>query len=212
MAAVILFDVDNTLFNNDAVKDELDRYLQRCGERVRKRFWGVYEDVRRREDVVDFPAVLWQLEREHFPDVRDIRDYLLQLSFADYVFPGAFAALRHAADLGENAILTDGDAYFQPFKIHRSGLWDAVQGRVLITTHKQREFAVVERRWPEQRYVLIDDKVRILEALKQQLGERFVAVWVRQGHYAQELPLDQNFEPDFVLDGIADFAHLRRFV
>ncbi len=211
MTVVILFDVDNTLLDNDAVKDELDRYLQRLGVRIRKRFWDIYEEVRQHEDVVDFPQVLWQLDRERFSEAGDIRDHLLQLPFADYVFPGAFGALERAASLGESVILTDGDAYFQPFKIYRSGLGDAVQGRVVITTHKQREFSVVERRWPQGLYVLVDDKIRILEALKEQLGRRFVAVWVRQGHYAQEPSLDQSFEPDLILDRIALFTYVRKF-
>ncbi len=102
-------------------------------------------------------------------------------------------------------ILSDGDVVFQPRKIQRSGLWDAVEGRVLIYIHKERMLDEVEKRYPARHYVMVDDKLRILAAMKEILRDRLTTVFPRQGHYALDPRILSAYPPaDLAIGRIGD--------
>lgn len=183
-----LFDVDNTLIDNDAVKGDLDRTLkQEFGPDVEEHFWGVYDAVRNDLDRVDFPEVLRRFcaGAAPAPVAERMRTIVNDIPFDRYRYPDALAALAHLATLGTTIIVSDGDPVFQPAKIRRAGLTDAVGGRVVITTHKETELPNVLATYRADRYVMIDDKVGILEAIRQREPVRFRTILVTQGHYAR---------------------------
>ena len=206
---VFLFDVDNTLFDNDRLQADLSDHLARTyGPATRDRYWAIFEQLRSELGYADY---LGALERYRLEDLHDPRLLLMASWFADYPFadrlyPGALEAVRHAQTGGEAAILSDGDAVFQPLKIARAGLRDLFQDRVLIYIHKERELDDVERWRPARRYVMIDDKLRLLAEIKKIWGDRVATVWVKQGHYATD-PAQTASLPraDFEIDAIADF-------
>ena len=184
---VFLFDVDNTLLDNDAVQADLSAHLQReVGLENRDRYWAIFEELRAQLGYADYLGALQRYRLEHQDDVRLLRIslFLLDYPFASRLYPGALAALARCREYGPTVILSDGDVVFQPRKVQRSGLWDAVEGRVLIYLHKEQMLACVERRFPAHHYVMVDDKLRILAAMKQVWGERLTTVFPRQGHYA----------------------------
>jgi FMN phosphatase YigB (HAD superfamily) len=184
---VFLFDVDNTLLDNDAVQADLSAHLLReFGRASRDRYWAIFEELRAQLGYADYLGALqrYRLENLDDPQLLQVSFFLLDYPFASRLYPGALAALAHCARLGRCVILSDGDVVFQPRKVQRAGLWQAVQGRVLIYLHKEQMLAQVERRFPAAHYVMIDDKLRILTAMKQQWRERLTTVFVRQGHYA----------------------------
>jgi FMN phosphatase YigB (HAD superfamily) len=184
---VVLFDVDNTLLDNDAVQDDLSAHLEReVGLASRDRYWQIFEEQRAQLGYADYLGALQLYRAEHPQDMQLLRIslFLLEYPFARRVYDGALAALARCRVLGPTVILSDGDVVFQPRKVQRAGLWDAVEGRVLIYLHKEQMLADVERRYPAARYVMIDDKLRILTAMKRIWGERLTTVFVRQGHYA----------------------------
>src|SRR3984885_7214733 len=184
---VFLFDVDNTLLDNDAVQEDLSAHLQReVGLESRDRYWAIFEELRAQLGYADYLGALQRYRLEHQDDVRLLRIslFLLDYPFASRLYPGALAALARCREYGPTVILSDGDVVFQPRKVQRSGLWDAVEGRVLIYLHKEEMLAEVERRYPAGHYVMFDDKLRILTAMKHSWGERLTTVFVRQGHYA----------------------------
>ena len=186
---VFLVDVDNTLLDNDAVIADLRRHLlDRFGPECERRYWDMFEELRTRLGYADYLGALQQyrLERPREPRVLEIAIYLLHYPFADRVYPGAFDAVARLAARGPVVILSDGDVVFQPRKVERSGLWGAVEGRVLIYIHKEQMLDDVELRYPARRYVMVDDKVRILAAMKAIWGDRLTTVFVRQGHYAHD--------------------------
>ena len=184
---VFLFDVDNTLLDNDAVQDDLSRHLEReFGRAQRDRYWTIFEALRAELGYADY---LGALQRYRLGDMNDPRlllmsSYLVDYPFADRLYEGALAALAHLSRFGPTVILSDGDVVFQPRKVQRSGLWQAVGGRVLIFIHKELMLDDVLRRYPARHYVMVDDKLRILAAMKAVLGERLTGVFPRQGHYA----------------------------
>ena len=186
---VILFDVDNTLLDNDAVQEDLRAHIAReFGDEARDRYWGILERLRAELGYVDY---LGALERYRFECIREPRVLALSCWLVDYPFarrlyPAAMRVLEHARRAGSVAILSDGDAVFQPCKVMRSGLWNAVDGRVLIYVHKEDMLAEIERLLPARHYVMVDDKVRILAAMKSAWGERLTTVQPRQGHYAND--------------------------
>ena len=205
---VFLLDVDNTLLDNDAVIVDLKQYLaQHWSAAQQARYWAIFEAMRAALGYADYLGALqrYRGENPHDPNFAQISAYLLGYPFASRVFPGALALLEALSAWGTTVILSDGDVVFQPRKIERSGLAAAVHGRVLIYTHKETELADVEHRFPARQYVLIDDKPRILAAVKAAWGTRLTTVLPRQGHYAHDAAaLAQYAPPDMCVDTIAD--------
>ncbi|HTC14691.1 MAG TPA: HAD family hydrolase [Steroidobacteraceae bacterium] len=186
---VFLFDVDNTLLDNDAVQNDLSLHLeQEVGLESRTRYWQIFEELRAQLGYADYLGALQRYRLEHQDDLQLIKIsfFLLDYPFAARLYPGALAALAHCRALGPTVLLSDGDVVFQPRKVQRAGLWDAVEGRVLIYLHKEQMLEAVMRRFPARHYVMVDDKLRILAAMKQQWRERLTTVFVRQGHYAHD--------------------------
>lgn len=184
---VFLFDVDNTLLDNDAVQEDLSAHLEReVGLASKDRYWEIFEELRSQLGYADYLGALQRYRLEHLddPQLPRVSFFLLDYPFASRLYAGALAALARCRSLGQTVILSDGDVVFQPRKIQRSGLWDAVEGRVLIYLHKEQMLADVERRFPAARYVMFDDKLRILTAMKRIWRERLTTIFVRQGHYA----------------------------
>ena len=186
---VFLFDVDNTLIDNDRVQADLKEHLEQTyGVVARDRYWEILEQLRSELGYVDYLGALERLRIEamHRPDVLRMSNWLVDYPFADRLYPGALSAVKHVQQWGTAVILSDGDAVFQPRKVERSGLWQAFDSRVLIYVHKEQKLADVERLYPADHYVLIDDKLRILAAAKKIWGERVTTVFPKQGHYAYD--------------------------
>ena len=209
---VFLFDVDNTLIDNDQVQQDLGRYLlKEFGGRARARYWALFEDLRSRLGYADYLGALerYRCEDLHEPRLLRMASWLVDYPFAERLYPGALGVVAHAARMGRTVILSDGDAVFQPRKVERSGLWRAFEDRVLIYIHKEQELADVERHYPADRYVLIDDKVRILDAVKKIWGARVTTVFPRQGHYACDAAEVAKYPPaDIAIERIAEFEGL----
>jgi len=184
---VFLFDVDNTLLDNDAVQSDLSAHLEReVGLVSRDRYWQIFEELRAQLGYADYLGALQRYRLEHQDDLQILRVsvFMLDYPFASRLYPGALAALARCQTLGATALLSDGDVVFQPRKVQRAGLWQAVQGRVMIYLHKEQMLDAVTRRYPAGHYVMVDDKLRILAAMKQVWRERLTTIFVRQGHYA----------------------------
>jgi hypothetical protein len=186
---VFLFDVDNTLIDNDRVQADLKEHLEHdYGIAARDRYWEILENLRNELGYVDYLGALerFRIEAIHRPDVLRMSSWLVDYPFADRLYAGALDAVKHVQQWGTAVILSDGDAVFQPRKIERSGLWQAFDNHVLIYIHKEQELDDVEHFYPADHYVLIDDKVRILAAVKKIWGERVTTVLPKQGHYARD--------------------------
>jgi len=186
---VFLFDVDNTLLDNDAVQNDLSAHLEReVGLASRDRYWEIFDQLRAELGYADYLGALQRYRLEHPDDQQLMRIslFFLDYPFVDRLYPGALAVLAYCRTFGPTVILSDGDVVFQPRKIQRAGLWDAVEGRVLVYLHKEQMLSAVEQRYPAGHYVMIDDKLRILAAMKQVWGERLTTVFPRQGHYAHD--------------------------
>ena len=209
---VFLFDVDNTLLDNDRVQQDLRAHLAReFGPGARDRYWNILEQLREELGYVDYLGALerYRLERLHDPRVLALSNWLVDYPFAERLYPGALEVLRHARRRGRVVILSDGDAVFQPRKAMRSGLWDAVDGAVLIYVHKERMLADVERLFPASHYVMVDDKLRILAAIKAVWGERVTTVFAHQGHYANDPQNTARYPAaDVDIERIGEFPHL----
>jgi FMN phosphatase YigB (HAD superfamily) len=207
---VFLFDVDNTLIDNDRVQADLKEHLkQQYGIAARDRYWEILEKLRNELGYVDYLGALerFRLEAIHRPSVLRMSSWLVDYPFADRLYPGALDAVKHVQQWGIAVILSDGDAVFQPRKIERSGLWRAFDDRVLIYVHKEQELDDVERFYPADHYVLIDDKLRILAAVKQIWGKRVTTVFPKQGHYAHDLETLSEFpSADIELARIQDLT------
>jgi hypothetical protein len=205
---VFLFDVDNTLIDNDRVQAHLKEHLQRTyGAATRDRYWEILEDLRNELGYVDYLGALerYRVEELHRPEVLRMSSWLVDYPFADRLYPGALDAVKHMQQWGTPVILSDGDAVFQPRKVERSGLWHAFDGRILIYIHKEQELDDVERLYPAGHYVLIDDKLRILSAVKEIWGERVTTVFPKQGHYAFDSKALAEYPPaDIELAKIGD--------
>ena len=193
MSADIVFfvDVDNTLLDNDRIVADLRAELEAAfGATAAARYWVGFDALREELGYVDYLGALQRFRRdgglsdwdEH--KLLQMSGFLLDYPFADRLYPHALKALGHLGSLGTTVLLTDGDVVFQPHKVQRSGLWNAVDGRVLIAVHKERTLDAVQRHYPAQHYVMVDDKLPILNAMKAQWGKRLSTVFVRQGHYA----------------------------
>ncbi|HYL03112.1 MAG TPA: HAD family hydrolase [Steroidobacteraceae bacterium] len=207
---VILFDVDNTLLDNDAVQSDLGAHLEReFGRESRDRYWAIFEQLRAELGYADYLGALqrYRLENLDDPQLLRISSFLVDYPFAERLYPRALAALARCGEQGLTVILSDGDVVFQPRKVQRSGLWDAVQGRVLIYLHKEQMLPAVARRYPAGHYVMIDDKLRILAAMKSFWGTRLTTVFARQGHYAHDALTLTAYPPaDLTLERIGELA------
>jgi len=184
---VFLFDVDNTLLDNDRVTAALKHFLTKeVGEERTSHYWKIFEELRTELGYADYLGAL-QEYRQQFPydsHVLALSNFLIDYPFANRLFPGSLDVIEKFRQYGQVVILTDGDAVFQPRKIKCSGLGEAVENNILIYVHKEQELADIERRYPAEHYFLFDDKIRILAAIKAQWRERVTTVFVKQGHYA----------------------------
>ena len=208
---VYLLDVDNTLLDNDRFSADLDAHLTRAlGAEGRARYRRLYQAVREQRGYADYLEPLQQMRRdfEADPDLLQVSGFLLDYPFADRVYPDVLQMLARLRTRGTAVILSDGDIVFQPRKIQRSGLWDAVQGRVLVYVHKEQMLDAVQMAYPARHYVMVDDKPRLLAAIKAALGARVTTVFVRQGHYALGPDIDDSCPPDFCIARIGELAQL----
>jgi FMN phosphatase YigB (HAD superfamily) len=210
-APVFLLDVDNTLLDNDRFGSELNARLEReFGGAGRTRYWALYERLRGELGYADYLGALQAFRHgldDHAQLLR-VSQFVLDYPFAQCLYPRALEAIAHLRGLGLPVVLTDGDVVFQPHKARRAGIWDAVSGRVLICVHKQHELDAVQRCFPAPHYVMVDDKARLLAEMKQAMGDRLTTVYVRQGHYARELPDGACAAPDIVIDRIAELVDI----
>ena len=208
---VFLFDVDNTLLDNDRVERDLRRHLEsEFGAEIRDRYFAILEDLRSELGYTDYLGALQRFRLDDLCDPRllTMSSFLVDYPFADRLYPGAIAILEHVRSWGTRVILSDGDVVFQPRKVQQSGLWDAVEGRVLIYIHKERMLTDVERHYPARHYIMMDDKLRILTAMKKIWGGRLTTVFPRQGHYALDLDSIACYPPaDVTIERIGDLVH-----
>ena len=209
---VFLFDVDNTLLDNDRVTADMRRYLDReVGADRSKRYWEIFEELRRDLGYADYLGALqrYRMENPRESHVLAVSTFLVNYPFANRLFPGSLDVVDRVREAGRPVILTDGDVVFQPRKIHGSGLFDAFEGHILIYVHKEFELDDVERRYPADHYVLVDDKVRILAAVKKSWGDRVTTVFPRQGHYALDAAeVARHPSPDVTVGRIGELMHL----
>ena len=207
---VFLFDVDNTLIDNDKIIDDLKRHIdEQFGAQHRERYFAILETLFAELGYADYLGALQRYRLEDQCDTRMLllSSFLVDYPFADRLYPGALDALAYARTSGKTVILSDGDVVFQPRKVERSGLWEAVEGRVLIYVHKEKMLADVERHYPARHYIMVDDKPRILAAMKKFWGEMLTTVFPRQGHYGLDRNDAGNFPPaDIIIDSIGDLA------
>jgi FMN phosphatase YigB (HAD superfamily) len=186
---VFLFDVDNTLLDNDRVTADLKRHLEKeVGHERQQRYWAFFEGLRAELGYADYLGALQRYRSEYprDPHLLTVSDFLVEYPFANRLFPNSLDVIDHVKQFGRPVILSDGDVVFQPLKIRRSSLFAAVNGDVLIYVHKEFELDDVLERYPADNYVLIDDKLRILTAVKKAWGRRVTTVFPRQGHYAAD--------------------------
>jgi len=208
---VFLFDVDNTLIDNDRVQAHLSEHLEQTyGVATRDRYWEIFEQLRSELGYADYLGALerYRTEDLHRPEVLRMSSWLVDYPFADRLYPRALDAVRHVQQWGTVVILSDGDAVFQPRKVERSGLWHLFENRVLIYIHKEQELDDVRRFYPADHYVLIDDKLRILSAVKKFWGESVTTVFPKQGHYALDSKALAEYPPaDVELANIGDLLN-----
>lgn len=187
---VFLLDVDNTLLDNDRFAADLRAHLQQSfGKAQCERYWVLYNALRDKLGYADYLAALQEFRiglDDEMPELLQMSAFVLEYPFAERLYPRALEAIAHLRTLGSPVILSDGDVIFQPRKIQRSGLWDAVDGRVLIYLHKERMLDAMQLRFPAAHYVMVDDKPQLLASMKRTLGAKLSTVFVRQGHYAAE--------------------------
>jgi len=204
---VFLLDVDNTLLDNDHVAADLRRYLTReVGAERQERYWAIFEELRAELGYADYLGALqrYRVENPRDPHLLAVSSFLVNYPFANRLYPESLDVIDHLAQWGPTVILSDGDVVFQPRKIECSGLFDAVERNVLIYIHKEQELGDVEQRYPAEHYVLVDDKLRILTAVKRTWGVRVRTVFVRQGHYARAPEVAKCPPADVTVDRIGN--------
>lgn len=209
---VFLFDVDNTLLDNDRVTADLKLQLEReVGHEREERYWSIFEELRAELGYADYLGTL-QRYRAIYPrdaHVLNLSEFLLHYPFANRLFPKSLEVVEYVKQFGAPVILSDGDVVFQPHKIHDSGLYKAFAGAVLIYIHKEVELEDVEHRYPADHYVLIDDKLRILTDVKKVWHQRVTTIFVRQGHYALDEKVINSYPPaDIAIERIGDMLQL----
>lgn len=209
---VFLVDADNTLLDNDRIQDDLDRHIAATFDGdAAKTYWAIFEDLRERSGYADYLAAIQKFRLECGDEVRaqHLAGFLLDYPFAERIYPRALEAIAHVSQLGLCVVLSDGDAVMQPRKVGKSGIADAVDGRVLIYVHKEHMLKDVSGRFPADHYVMIDDKLRVLADMKQAWRARLTTVFVRQGHYANDAAARRAYPPaQFELDAIGALCTL----
>ena len=209
---VFLFDVDNTLLDNDRVTADLRRHLeQQVGQERQQRYWDFFEQLRSELGYADYLGALqrYRIEYARDPGLLTVSHFLVNYPFATRLYPDSLDAIEHVKQWGQAVILSDGDVVFQPLKIERSGISGTVDTNVLIYIHKERELDDVEKRFPADHYVLIDDKLRILTEVKKVWGAKVTTVFPRQGHYAHDPKIVSTLPPaDISIDRIGDLINL----
>jgi FMN phosphatase YigB (HAD superfamily) len=208
---VFLLDVDNTLLDNDRFAEDLGDHLEQAfGPAERERYWAIFARLREQFGLADYLGSLqsFRVGLDDHPDLLAMSEFLLEYPFEARLFPHALEAVAHLSTLGRSAVLSDGDIVFQPRKIQRSGIWDAVDGRVMIYLHKERVLDHMQQRYPANHYVMVDDKPNLLAAMKSILREKLTTVFVRQGHYALA-PESKTVSPppDMTIERIADLIN-----
>ena len=210
---VFLLDVDNTLLDNDRFGVDLGARLEQSfGAFEKARYWSII--ARRREEMglVDYLGSLQEFRAglDDHAELLEMSHFLLDYPFTERLFARCLDAVAHLATFGRPVVLSDGDIVFQPRKIQRSGIWAAVEGRVLIYVHKEKVLDQVQRRYPAKHYVMVDDKAGLLAAMKLVMGSRLTTVFVRQGHYANDPQSNLvNPPPDLVIERIEDLIPLK---
>jgi FMN phosphatase YigB (HAD superfamily) len=185
--AVFLLDMDNTLLDNNQIQSDLRNLLdQEFKSECRDQYWRIFKGLRAEPGYADY---LGALQRYRLGDLNDpqlllMSSFLVDYPFAERLYPRALGVIKHLRTWGPMVILSDGDVVFQPHKVQRSGLWDAVEGRMLIYIHKEQILDAVLKRYPARHYIMVDDKLRILAAMKDALGKRLTTVFPRQGNDA----------------------------
>jgi len=211
---IFLFDVDNTLLDNDRVIADLGKYLKReVGPERARCYWTIFERLRTHLGYADYLGALQRFRAEYPHDVGllAVSHFLINYPFANRLFPGSLDVLEYVRQWGTPVLLTDGDVVFQPRKVERSGLYEAVHGHVLIYVHKEKELSDVRARYPAAHYVVVDDKLRLLAAIKKIWRKRVTTVFVRQGHYALDPKILAACPPaDVTIDRIGDLVNLPR--
>ena len=205
---VFLFDCDNTLLDNDQVQADLRTHLEsEFGLAQSQRYWSLYETLRGEVGYADYLGAMqrFRLGMESDPRILRLASFLLDYPFASRLYPGALEAIAHCRRSGPTAVLSDGDIVLQPHKLKQSGLWRAVEGRVLIYIHKELMLDEMTQRFPARQYVMVDDKLRVLTAMKKFLGTRLTTVFPRQGHYALDAANIADYPPaDITIERIGD--------
>jgi FMN phosphatase YigB (HAD superfamily) len=205
---VFLLDVDNTLLDNDRFGADLGQRLEQAfGAPARARYWKIFEDLREKFGFADYLGSLqaFRTGLDDDPKLLGMSQFLLDYPFPSLLYPQALAVIAHLKGLGRPVVLSDGDVVFQPRKVQHAGIWDAVDGAVLIYLHKERVLDHVLQRYPASHYVVVDDKPNLLAAMKHTLGEKLTTVFVRQGHYARA-PESSTVDPppDRLIERIGD--------
>lgn len=215
-ATVFLFDVDNTLLDNDRFGADLTAHLQHAfGKDACERYWSIYATRRDQTGYADYLGTLQAFRDDvaDHPAMLGMSSFLLDYPFGERLYPRALEVIETARRIGRAVIVSDGDIVFQPRKIERSGLWHAFGGAVVVSVHKEESLLAIERRYPARHYVMIDDKPGLLAVMKRKLGERISTVFVRQGHYARaaidaaaNAPAVSDPPPDLAIDAIGDLG------
>ena len=208
---VVLLDVDNTLLDNDRIVADLMRHLEQVvGDDCQQRYWTIFEELRIELGYADYLGALQRYRVEHPRDTHllGVSSFLVNYPFANRLFPRSLDVVDHCKQWGPAVILSDGDVVFQPRKVERSGIFEAVDKNVLIYVHKELELEDVSRRYPAEHYILVDDKLRILTAVKQVWSSRVTTVFPRQGHYAHDPEvLAKHPKADITLEQIGDLLN-----
>ena len=208
---VVLLDVDNTLLDNDRIVADLMRHLEQVvGDDRQKRYWTIFEELRIELGYADYLGALQRYRVEHPRDTHllGVSSFLVNYPFANRLFPRSLDVVDHCKQWGPAVILSDGDVVFQPRKVERSGLFEAVDKNVLIYVHKELELEDVSRRYPAEHYILVDDKLRILTAVKQVWASRVTTVFPRQGHYAHDPEVLAKYpKADITLEQVGDLLN-----
>jgi FMN phosphatase YigB (HAD superfamily) len=208
---VFLFDVDNTLLDNDRITADLKRHLEKeVGHDRQQRYWEFFEQLRTELGYADYLGALqrYRIEYPRDPGLLTVSHFMVNYPFATRLFPDSLDVIEHVKQWGKAVVLSDGDVVFQPRKIGRSGVHEAVDGNVLIYIHKEKELDDVEQRFPADHYVLIDDKLRILTSVKKIWGKKVTTVFPKQGHYAHDAQVVASLPPaDFSVERIGDLLN-----
>jgi FMN phosphatase YigB (HAD superfamily) len=209
---IFLLDVDNTLLDNDRFAADLgDRLEQAFGASERARYWAIFTRLREQLGLADYLGSLQMFRAglDDHPELLAMSEFLLEYPFVARLFPRALEAVAHLGRIGRPVVLSDGDIVFQPRKIQRAGIWNAVDGRVMIYLHKERVLDHMQQRYPAKHYVMVDDKPNLLAAMKSTLKSNLTTVFVQQGHYA--LAADAKTAepaPDLTIQRIGDLMNL----